>query len=57
MDDIEVLQKLLKIVSEYCDTFQGTKVVTLSMLMRMIERAIEELEDEAEQPEHPGDPF
>lgn len=46
MDGIIALQKLLKVVDTYRDTFDGTKVVTISMLMRMIERAIEELEDE-----------
>lgn len=46
MDGTIALQKLLKVVDTYRDTFDGTKVVTISMLMRMIERAIEELEDE-----------
>jgi hypothetical protein len=48
---------LLKVVELYRDAYAGTAIVTISMLMRMIEKTIEELEDEAEQPEDPGDPF
>jgi hypothetical protein len=57
MDEIIVLQKLLKVVDLYRDAYTGTTIVTISLLMRMIEKTIEELEDEAEQPEDPGDPF
>jgi hypothetical protein len=57
MDGIIALQKLLKVVKLYRNAYTGTTIVTVSMLMRMIEKTIEELEDEAEQPEHPGDPF
>ena len=49
MDGLLALQKLWKAANDYGEVFGTTKQITVSMLLRMIERSIEELEDESEQ--------